>query len=130
MEITMARETSEMRMSLPNILLRIEGAAAFIGSLALYFNAGGELLPLVLLILAPDLSMVGYLVNTRVGAMAYNLVHTYILPGALLALGLLTNTAVISQIALIWLAHVSMDRMVGYGLKYPTEFKDTHLQRV
>ena len=128
METTMKRETTNI--SLPNVLLRLEGGAALVGTLALYFNFGGSLLPLVLLILAPDLSMVGYLVNTRVGALAYNLVHTYVLPGVVLALGLLTNSPVVSQIALIWLAHISMDRLVGYGLKYPTEFKDTHLQRV
>jgi hypothetical protein len=130
MEVTMKQEAIGKSMSLPSVLLRLEGAAGFIGSLALYFNFGGDILPLVLLILAPDLSALGYLVNKRIGALTYNIVHTYVLPGALLALGLATNSPVVSQIASIWLAHISMDRMVGYGLKYPSDFKDTHLQRV
>ena len=130
MEITMKRETTGQSMSLPSILLRLEGAAGLIGSIALYSAFGGDLLPFLVLILAPDLSAVGYLVNTRIGALTYSIVHTYVLPGALLALGLLTNMPVLSQIACIWFAHISMDRMVGYGLKYATSFKDTHMQRV
>ena len=34
------------------------------------------------------------------------------------------------KLGLIWLAHIGMDRAIGYGLKYPTNHKDTHLQRV
>ena len=131
METTMNTSvTRQNRLSLPNALLRLEGAAAFAGSIALYSYFGGELLPFLVLFLAPDLSMLGYLVNTRVGALAYNAVHTYVAPGVLLALGLLTNSPALSQLACIWFAHISMDRMVGYGLKYPTAFKDTHLQRI
>jgi hypothetical protein len=128
MEITMNRETTSL--SQPNLLLRLEGAAALAGSIALYSRFGGELLPFALLILAPDLSMLGYSVNARVGALVYNSVHTYVVPGLVLALGLLTNTPALSQIAAIWFAHISMDRMLGFGLKYPTAFKDTHFQRL
>lgn len=130
METIMNPEKVSKSMSLPGVLLRLEGAVGLIGSIALYSSFGGELLPFLLLILAPDLSMVGYLVNTRVGALTYNSAHTYLAPAVLLALGLATNTPVVSQIAAIWFAHISMDRLVGYGLKYPTEFKDTHMQRV
>lgn len=130
MEIAMKRETTGQSMRLPNALLRLEGAAGLVGSIALYSTFGGELLPFLVLILAPDLSAVGYLANTRIGALTYNIVHTYVLPGALLALGLLTNMPVVSQIACIWFAHISMDRIFGFGLKYPTAFKDTHMQRV
>lgn len=132
METTMSNTqlAQHSRMSLPNALLRLEGAAALAGSIALYAHFGGELLPFLVLLLAPDLSAVGYLANTRIGALTYNAVHTYIVPGVLLALGLLTNTLVLSQIACIWFAHISMDRMFGFGLKYPTVFNDTHLQRV
>lgn len=96
----------------------------------LYSYFGGDLLPFVLLLLVPDLSMLGYLVNPRLGALTYNTVHTYVVPGVVLALGLLTNTPVMSQIAFIWFAHISMDRTIGFGLKYPNSFKETHLQRV
>lgn len=117
-------------MSLPSILLRLEGAAALAGSTALYSYFGGELLPFVLLFLVPDLSLLGYLANARVGGLTYNVVHTYLVPGLVLALGLLTNTLVLSQIAGIWFAHISVDRMLGFGLKYLSETKDSHLQRV
>ena len=60
----------------------------------------------------------------------YDLVHTHVLPVALGAGGVVSDTDWAMQIALIWLAHIGMDRAVGYGLKYPTGFKDTHLQRV
>jgi hypothetical protein len=57
-------------------------------------------------------------------------VHTYTLPALLMALALATQWPLGVQLALIWFAHIGMDRTVGYGLKYPTEFKDSHLQRV
>jgi hypothetical protein len=46
------------------------------------------------------------------------------------ALGMIFASPVVVAVALIWFAHIGMDRTVGYGLKYPTSFKDTHLQRV
>ena len=82
------------------------------------------------LILAPDLSFLGYLAGTRLGAAAYNLLHNLVLPVALGTTALLADSDAALAIALIWLAHIGVDRLVGYGLKYPTAFKDTHLQRV
>jgi hypothetical protein len=114
----------------PSVLLRCEGLAVFVAAVALYFDAGFGWLLFVLLILAPDLSAVGYLAGSRVGAASYDLVHTSVLPIALGAGGIVSNTDWAMQIALIWLAHIGVDRAVGYGLKYPTGFKDTHLQRV
>jgi hypothetical protein len=116
--------------SLPAILLRLEGAAFFGGAIALYASQGGSGVMFVLLLLAPDLSAVGYLVNPRIGSYAYNSVHTYALPAVLAALALAGQWPLGVQLALIWFAHISMDRMIGYGLKYPTSFKETHLQKV
>jgi len=115
---------------LPGNLLRIEGLAVLVGSLVLYFDAGFGWLLLLLLILAPDLSMLGYLGGPAVGSLTYDVVHTYALPIALGVVGVLGESDTAMQLALIWLAHIGMDRLVGYGLKYPTGFKDTHLQRV
>ena len=115
---------------LPRRLLHLEGLAALTGALALYFDAGFGWLLLVVLFLAPDLSMLGYLGGPRMGALAYDLVHTYVGPVALGLVGVLGDVDTASQVALIWLAHIGMDRLLGYGLKYPTAFKDTHLQRV
>ena len=115
---------------LPRRLLHLEGVVVLAAAIALYFDAGYGWLLLVLLFLAPDLSMLGYLGGPRVGALAYDVVHTYALPVALGAVGVLGGYEHATQLALVWAAHIGMDRMLGYGLKYPTAFKDTHLQRV
>jgi hypothetical protein len=80
--------------------------------------------------LAPDLSMLGYLAGPQAGALAYDSVHTTFLPIALGVIGVLVESDVASQLALIWVAHIGADRVLGYGLKNPTHFKDTHLQRI
>jgi hypothetical protein len=116
--------------SLPNLLLRLEGAVVFAAALIVYGATGGDWLAFVLLILVPDLSAIGYRVNVRVGSITYNTVHTYALPILLLIAAWALTVPVLFSLALIWIAHISMDRAIGYGLKYPTLFKDTHLQRV
>ena len=83
-----------------------------------------------LLLLAPDLSALGYLVNVQVGAATYNLVHTQVLPVLLLAVGYFSGNQLLIELALIWLGHIGIDRLAGFGLKYPTKFQDTHLQRL
>lgn len=74
--------------------------------------------------------MLGYLINVRVGAALYNLVHTEVGPLLLGAVAVSENWHNTLLFAIIWMAHIGLDRMLGYGLKYPTFFKDTHLQRV
>jgi hypothetical protein len=114
----------------PNVLLRLEGAAIFSGSLYLYHLAHGSWIAFLVLFLVPDLAMLGYLINARVGAPLYNLMHTEVLPVALAGMLLATRHTDWAVYAIIWLAHIGWDRAFGYGLKYPTVFKDTHLQRV
>jgi hypothetical protein len=114
----------------PGILLRLEGLFVAVGVLAVYGRLDGNWLLFLLLILAPDLAMLGYLVGTRVGAAVYNITHTYALPVALGGYGFLATHALAVHVALIWLAHIGIDRVLGFGLKYPTSFKDTHLNRV
>jgi hypothetical protein len=116
--------------TVPARLLRLEGLAVAAGALALYFDSGFGWLPLVLLVLAPDLSMIGYLGGPRLGALAYDAVHTYVGPITLGAAGVLGGRDALIQVALIWLVHLGVDRLVGYGLKYPEGFRETHLQRV
>jgi hypothetical protein len=115
---------------LPGLLLRLEGAAVLAGSLVLYFDQGYGWLALVVLVLAPDLAAVGFAAGPRVGTVAYDAAHTEVLPIALGVFGVLASEARPVQLALIWLAHIGGDRLLGYGLKYPTAFRDTHLQRV
>jgi hypothetical protein len=123
-------EKGDLMDRLPRRLLHLEGLAVLAASLALYFDAGYGWLALIVLFLAPDLSALGYLGGPRLGSVTYDVVHTYALPVALGTIGVIGGYDRAIQIALIWLAHIGMDRMLGYGLKYPTGFKDTHLQRI
>jgi hypothetical protein len=111
----------------PRITLRIEGLAVLAGALAAYLWLDGPLWLLAVLALAPDLSMVGYLAGPAVGSRVYNLFHTYTLPLTLAGLGLWTGTTLAVLVAAVWTAHIGADRLVGYGLKYPDDFKHTHL---
>jgi hypothetical protein len=117
-------------VTIPALLLRLEGLAVFAGAIALYANRGGSGLLFLVLLFVPDLAMVGYLANPRVGATTYNAVHTYALPAVLMAFALAAGQPLVVTLTLIWFAHIGMDRMMGFGLKYPTAFKDTHLGRV
>ena len=114
----------------PRVLLRAEGLAVAVAAVTLYFHAGYPWWLLVVLVLAPDLSMLGYLAGPSVGAIAYDAAHTYVWPIVLVTAGLITGSETAMQLGLIWFTHIGVDRAVGYGLKYPTGFKDTHLQRV
>ena len=101
-----------------------------IAAVSLYFYEGFAWWLLLLLALAPDLAMLGYLAGARAGAVAYDVVHTYVLPVLLATAGVIWDSDTALALALIWLTHIGVDRAVGYGLKYPSGFKDTHLQRV
>jgi hypothetical protein len=117
-------------MLFPRVLLRLEGLALAVAAVVVYFHEDYSVWLFVALILAPDLSFAGYLAGPRVGAIVYNVAHTTIGPLALGTVCLVNGGGLEVKLALIWLAHIGADRLLGYGLKYPTAFKDTHLQRV
>jgi hypothetical protein len=114
----------------PSVLLRLEGFVLLAVSVALFFHVGGTIWPFLLLLLVPDVTMIGYALNVRVGAVIYNAGHTLAVPVALGGAAILTNHPEVVPFILIWTAHIGMDRMLGYGLKYPTYFADTHIQRL
>lgn len=111
----------------PQYFLRIEGFSALVAGLVVYFEVGGPLWLFVLLALAPDISMMGYLGGSRIGSLSYNIAHTYVLPLGLAGIGVWTNSATVIQVAAVWVGHIGFDRMLGFGLKYDTGFSDTHL---
>ena len=116
---------------LPLLILRSEGAALLAAALVLYFYGLDEpwwLVPLLLLL--PDVFMVGYVKSQRVGALLYNLAHSYPGPALLGVLAVFAGNPVGTGIALIWLAHIGLDRALGFGLKYETDFKHTHLGHI
>lgn len=112
------------------IWLRVEGVAAFIAGLAIFGATGGPWLLAIPLLLLPDVSMVGYLRGPRLGALTYNLVHNWALGIAVLGAGAWSGVAGVTILGAILVAHVGMDRAVGYGLKLPTSFQETHLGRI
>lgn len=117
-------------MSMPRIMLHLEGLGLLASVVVLYAYQGYSWLAFFLLLLAPDLAAIGYLAGPRIGAVAYNLVHTIIGPLVVGLAGLVGDSDLAMQAALIWMAHIGMDRAVGYGLKYTEGFKMTHMGRI
>lgn len=117
-------------MTGPVWLQRWEGA--FLLALAVYAfsQSGWSWWLFAILLLVPDISMLGYLRNPALGAVTYNLGHTFLWPGILLGWYLLSGTIWALAIGSIWLAHIGLDRAVGYGLKYPDAFTHTHLGEI
>jgi hypothetical protein len=110
-----------------DLLLKLEDAAKFAGAyfLSLYFGNAWWLF--FAWLLAPDLSMIGYAINAKVGAIAYNLAHHQAVAIALFGLGFYFNIPSLAFAGIVLFGHSALDRMLGYGLKYPDNFKHTHL---
>ena len=113
-----------------DLIVRLEWAVVAAAAIVFYAWSGGSWWLFGLLILAPDLSMFGYLGGPRIGAIAYNALHILIVPVLLLLVGYLSGHAVAIAVALIWIAHIAIDRALGYGLKLSTGFQHTHLGRI
>ena len=108
-------------------LLRIEEAFLFFLSVYLFSHLGYRWWLFPLLLLLPDLGMLGYAVNSRIGAYIYNFVHHRAVAVSLYMAGGLAGIAVLQLIGIILFAHSAIDRVFHYGLKYPDRFKHTHL---
>ena len=111
-------------------LLRMEAALLFALALWAYGRWGAGWGMFAACFLLPDLAFLGYLAGPRVGALAYNVTHALVGPLATLALGIAGGERTVLAAGLIWIAHVVFDRMLGYGLKYATGFRTTHLGRI
>jgi Domain of unknown function (DUF4260) len=111
-------------------LLRLEGLTLFAGMTLLYAVWGGSWWVYVILFLVPDLSFAAYLSGPRVGAIVYNAAHSYMAPVTLMTAGFALASPLVLSIAMIWLAHIGIDRALGYGLKYSAGFGFTHLGRI
>jgi hypothetical protein len=110
-----------------NTMLRWEALLIMVGAIIVYAKLSGNWGMFALLFLVPDLSMLGYLIDRSLGAVVYNVGHSYVLPGVLGLLGLALASSLLYSLALIWVAHIGFDRMLGFGLKYASGFGDTHL---
>lgn len=108
-------------------ILRAEGLAMFIAATWVYSMLAMSWWWFFLLIFVPDVFMIGYARNSKLGATIYNLGHTYIAPFIVLALFVYFNDFALLMAAVLWFAHIGMDRALGYGLKFESGFKHTHL---
>jgi hypothetical protein len=111
----------------PIPIQRLEGAALLVAGIVVFEASGWSWWWFVALLLAVDVSMIGYAAGPRLGAATYNLGHALIGPVWLLVWWWIDPQAAVLALAAIWLAHIGMDRMLGYGLKYPDRFEHTHL---
>src|SRR3979490_1955635 len=112
------------------MLLRLEGLTLFVGMTLLYGVWDGSWWVYAILFLAPDLSFAAYLAGPRAGAIVYNAAHSYMAPMALMTTGFALSSPLVLSIAMIWLAHIGIDRALGYGLKYAAGFGLTPLGRI
>lgn len=107
-------------------ILRAEAVFVFLVAVVIYAKLGFSWWTFGLLLFAFDISMAGYGLNPKIGALLYNAAHTYIAPFLLVGMWYFVQDETLLCVALIWFAHIAMDRAIGYGLKLQ-EFKSTHL---
>ena len=109
------------------MFLRAEGAVLLALAVFGYARYGSSWWLFLILLLAPDVSAIGYLAGSRIGASTYNAAHTYLGPAVLVAIGTIDRSPLLLSLGFVWFAHIGMDRAVGYGLKYRDAFAHTHL---
>jgi hypothetical protein len=119
-----------MRRGAVDLILRAEQLAILVAGVVIWIANGGPVLLLIPAWLVVDLSMIGYLGGPRLGSFTYNAAHNLVLPLVLLGLGWWTRTGWLLLSGAVFLTHIGLDRALGYGLKLPTDFRDTHLGRI
>ena len=113
-----------------HILLKLEDLAKFILAFIVTLILGFKWWMFFAFLLAPDLSMVGYLINTRIGAYLYNIFHHQGIALLVVAFGYFMGITNLHFAGWVLFGHSAMDRCFGYGLKYTDDFKNTHLGRI
>ena len=126
--MTMAGESNAASVrGTPRIILRLEGLVVAALCIWLFARIGEPWWLFAVLLLVPDLSMLGYFGGPALGATSYNLFHTLAVPIVVILAALASTSNAALAIGLIWCTHIGIDRALGYGLKYPSRFADTHL---
>ncbi len=111
-------------------ILSLEYVIAFIMTIFFYGHLDFSWLSFIIFLLLPDITMLGYMINSKMGALFYNIGHSFVIPAVLLVIGFTLSTPILLMAALIWLAHIFLDRALGSGLKYEEAFTKTHLQQI
>jgi len=110
--------------------IRLEYLTILLFLVYTYFSQKYSLWLFLIFLFVPDIAIVFYKINSRIGSIAYNIIHTYTIPIILVIINnLFFENTIMLTICLIWMSHISMDRFVGYGLKYDN-FKETHIQKL
>lgn len=107
--------------------LRLEALVLFVGAVAVWVGMSGGWLRFTLGFFLPDLALFAYLIGPRAGAGVYNLLHSYAIPAVLAIVGAMLDHPPLTLAGALWTAHIAFDRVLGFGLKYPTGFAHTHL---
>ncbi|WP_455660668.1 DUF4260 domain-containing protein [Pradoshia sp.] len=111
-------------------IVRLEYGFAFAFLFYMYIQLGFPVWLFFVLLLLPDITMIGYALNKSIGADVYNFGHSLIIPLLLAACYFLFSKDYLLIISLIWLSHICMDRLLGFGLKYKDSFNHTHIQKM
>jgi hypothetical protein len=123
-------QTNERTLALTNpitLVLRAEAGAAFVAALVFFALSDFSWALFAFCFLLPDVSLLAYIAGPQRGALVYNAAHTYAAPLLFGAACALTATTAGVAVATVWVAHIAFDRALGLGLKYGSNFKDTHL---
>ncbi len=110
--------------------LKLEELVQFLFGIFLFTQLDYAWWWFLVLILAPDIGMLGYIINTKVGAVMYNVFHHKGLALLILIIGMYQQISYLELVGIILFSHSAMDRMLGYGLKYEDSFQNTHLGKV
>lgn len=113
-----------------NTIIKLEETALFILGIFLFNRLNYDWWWFLVLILAPDLSMIGYVFGNKTGAFLYNLFHHKGIALLIYALGYYLNIESIQLAGIILFSHSAVDRVFDYGLKYEKGFKYTHLGEI
>ena len=124
---TAAVEASPAVSGAPRLLLRLEALLVLAGAIVAVRSTGAHWAWFAALFFVPDLAILAYRLGPQRGAAVYNAVHTYVAPALVAAIGAALGAHALLAFASAWAAHIAFDRVMGFGLKYPTAFTATHL---
>lgn len=111
-------------------IVRLENGMTFALCFYIYIQLGFPIWLFFVLLLVPDMTMIGYALNEKIGAIVYNVGHSFTLPLLFTLFSFYFSNDYLLLISIIWIAHIFMDRLFGFGLKYQESFKNTHIQRL